>query len=111
MTHDWLESARHYLQQSAPEMAIATALIDIGESLRMIAGTHNTTPAPWPTDTSTSASPPSQAPASSGHTCQHGPMVHKTGTSKSTGKSWAAWMCPLPRERRDEQCDPVWDRG
>jgi hypothetical protein len=52
-----------------------------------------------------------QPTPSSNPTCAHGQMVHKTGESKTTGKPWAGWFCPLPRERKDEQCAVVWDRA
>jgi hypothetical protein len=50
--------------------------------------------------------PPSQtAPAPS---CQHGTLVHRTGTGAKG--PWQAWMCPLPKERKSEQCEPTWIR-
>jgi len=50
--------------------------------------------------------PPSiTAPAPS---CQHGTLVHRTGTGAKG--PWQAWMCPLPKERKAEQCDPIWIR-
>lgn len=52
------------------------------------------------------------APKSSGSapapSCPHGAMVHRSGTG---GKGpWQAWMCSLPKERKDEQCEPQWIR-
>ena len=40
--------------------------------------------------------------------CQHGTLVHKSGTG--TKGPWQAWMCPLPKERKAEQCQPQWIR-
>jgi hypothetical protein len=45
------------------------------------------------------------APAPS---CQHGTLVHRTGTGAKG--PWQAWMCPLPKERKAEQCEPQWIR-
>jgi hypothetical protein len=51
------------------------------------------------------APPNSNAPAPS---CQHGTLVHKSGTGAKG--PWQAWMCPLPKERKAEQCQPQWIR-
>jgi hypothetical protein len=40
--------------------------------------------------------------------CQHGTLVHKAGTGAKG--PWQAWMCPLPKERKAEQCQPQWIR-
>jgi hypothetical protein len=40
--------------------------------------------------------------------CQHGTLVHKSGTGAKG--PWQAWMCPLPKERKAEQCQPQWIR-
>ena len=49
--------------------------------------------------------PNSTGPAPS---CKHGPLVHRSGVG---GRGpWQAWMCGLPKERKDEQCDPQWIR-
>jgi hypothetical protein len=40
--------------------------------------------------------------------CLHGTLVHKAGTG--TKGPWQAWMCPLPKERKAEQCQPQWIR-
>lgn len=38
--------------------------------------------------------------------CAHGTRVHVTGDKD--GKPWAMWACPLPQDRRDERCAPIW---
>lgn len=40
----------------------------------------------------------------SGKKCDHGWMAYKTG--EKNGKTWAAYMCPLPKG--PNQCKPVW---
>lgn len=40
-------------------------------------------------------------------TCQHGNRVRRTGT-KADGTNWVAHFCPLPQERKAEQCKAVW---
>ena len=37
-------------------------------------------------------------------TCKHGPMEHKSGTSKA-GKPYSGYFCA----RNDKMCKPVWD--
>ena len=53
---------------------------------------------------------PVTPPSVSGPTpsCQHGPLVHRSGTG--TKGPWQAWMCGLPKERKAEQCPPQWIR-
>jgi hypothetical protein len=41
-------------------------------------------------------------------TCHHGPKKHKSG--QGAKGPWQAWMCPLPKERKAEQCQPQWIR-
>jgi hypothetical protein len=64
----------------------------------------------WGQRTPTPATPPPlpPTPTPGGHRCEHGERVHKNGQSKSTGKAWSGWFCPLPRERQDEQCAVEW---
>ena len=51
------------------------------------------------------APPSAQGPTPS---CQHGPLVHRSGVG---GRGpWQAWMCSLPQSRKAEQCDPIWIR-
>jgi hypothetical protein len=38
-------------------------------------------------------------------TCKHGDMVKKEGVSKASGKAYAGYVCPAPKE---EQCKPKW---
>jgi hypothetical protein len=40
--------------------------------------------------------------------CQHGTLVHRSGTGAKG--PWQAWMCGLPKERKAEQCEPQWLR-
>lgn len=50
-----------------------------------------------------------QAPAQGGaKQCIHGDMVFRSGTS---GKGpWKGYFCPLPKERKQEQCQPEFVR-
>ena len=51
------------------------------------------------------AGTPSPAPSpGSRHSCAHGDRVYRKGTSAKG--PWAGWFCPLPKERKDEQCAP-----
>lgn len=61
------------------------------------------------TDAHTDAPPPPTTQQQQSPTCAHGPMVHKHGESKTSGQPWSGWFCPLPRERKQEQCAPRWD--
>jgi hypothetical protein len=38
--------------------------------------------------------------------CQHGSMIHKTGTSSKTGKPYEGYTCS--HKNRAEQCPPIW---
>jgi hypothetical protein len=38
--------------------------------------------------------------------CQHGSMIHKTGTSSKTGKPYEGYTCS--HKIRAEQCPPIW---
>ena len=38
--------------------------------------------------------------------CQHGSMIHKTGTSSKTGKPYEGYTCSA--KNRAEQCPPIW---
>ena len=38
--------------------------------------------------------------------CQHGDMIHKTGTSSKTGKPYEGYTCSA--KNRAEQCPPIW---
>ena len=49
------------------------------------------------------------APAASSPGCPHGPMVWRTG--ESARGPWGGWFCPLPKERKNEQCAPQWDKS
>lgn len=51
---------------------------------------------------------PQAAPAPTGHTCKHGAMVQRTGTSKA-GKPWTGYFCPAPKGAVD-QCEPQFVR-
>ncbi|HVV11614.1 hypothetical protein [Amycolatopsis sp.] len=42
--------------------------------------------------------------------CDHGDMIWRTGYNEQKKKSWGGFFCPLPRDRKDEQCDPVFPR-
>ena len=50
-------------------------------------------------------SPPPQfaQPATAGPTCQHGPMVHRSGNKN--GRDWSGWFCPTPKGTPN-QCSP-----
>jgi hypothetical protein len=40
--------------------------------------------------------------------CNHGHMIYKTGSAKSTGKEWRGYMCT---ERvKNKQCSPIWQK-
>ena len=49
--------------------------------------------------------PPPQfaQPATAGPTCQHGPMVHRSGNKN--GRDWSGWFCPTPKGTPN-QCSP-----
>lgn len=53
--------------------------------------------------------PPRQTPPgpdrAPGRSCVHGAMVQRSGSKN--GENWTGYFCPLPRERRSEQCKPV----
>ena len=40
--------------------------------------------------------------------CTHGEMKLRTG--EKNGKKWSGYFCPLPQERKDEQCPPQWNK-
>jgi hypothetical protein len=50
-------------------------------------------------------SAPSATAGLSTPTCIHGPRTHRSGVSKTTGKPYAFWSCPLPQG--PEQCKPA----
>jgi len=58
-----------------------------------------------PTSTTAPQSAPSATAGLSTPTCIHGPRTHRSGVSKTTGKPYAFWSCPLPQG--PEQCKPV----
>lgn len=45
-----------------------------------------------------------QPPNGETPTCAHGQMIYRSGISRSTGKAYEGYFCPLPYERRAEQC-------
>lgn len=51
---------------------------------------------------------PQQAGAAPSPQCKHGARALKEGTSKA-GKAYSGWMCQS-RDRQD-QCEPIWNRG
>ena len=63
-------------------------------------GTADTTPSTAPA----AFSPTTQAGAVS-PTCVHGTRIFRSGVSKTTGKPYAFWSCPLPMG--SEQCKPA----
>ena len=58
-----------------------------------------------PTSTTAPQSAPSATAGLSTPTCIHGPRTHRSGVSKTTGKPYAFWSCPLPQG--PEQCKPA----
>jgi hypothetical protein len=58
-----------------------------------------------PTSTTAPQSAPSAMGGLSTPTCIHGPRTHRSGVSKTTGKPYAFWSCPLPQG--PEQCKPA----
>jgi hypothetical protein len=50
---------------------------------------------------------PVAAPPLVGNSCQHGPMVFKSGVS--TKGPWSGWMCSTPKGAPDK-CDTIWVR-
>ena len=58
-----------------------------------------------PTSTTAPQSAPSVTAGLSTPTCIHGPRTHRSGVSKTTGKPYAFWSCPLPQG--PEQCKPA----
>jgi hypothetical protein len=58
-----------------------------------------------PTSTTVPQSAPSATAGLSTPTCIHGPRTHRSGVSKTTGKPYAFWSCPLPQG--PEQCKPA----
>jgi hypothetical protein len=66
--------------------------------------TQGTTPAV------TSSTAPQAGQSSTGGlstpTCIHGPRIHRSGVSKTTGKPYAFWACPTPQGTPD-QCKPA----
>lgn len=70
-------------------------------------GTTGSTPATTPGVTSSTAQPAPQSNTGglSSPTCIHGPRVYRSGVSKTTGKPYAFWSCPLPQS--PEQCKPA----
>jgi hypothetical protein len=50
---------------------------------------------------------PVAAPPAVGNSCQHGPMVFKSGVS--TKGPWSGWMCSTPKGAPDK-CDTIWVR-
>ena len=61
--------------------------------------------AQMPTSTTAPQSAPSATGGLSTPTCIHGPRTHRSGVSKTTGKPYAFWSCPLPQG--PEQCKPA----
>jgi hypothetical protein len=61
--------------------------------------------AQMPTSTTAPQSAPSATAGLSTPTCIHGPRTHRSGVSKTTGKPYAFWSCPLPQG--PEQCKPA----
>jgi len=52
--------------------------------------------------------PPASSGGAPAPACPHGAMVHRSGAGAKG--PWQAWMCCLPKERKDEQCEPQWIR-
>jgi hypothetical protein len=52
--------------------------------------------------------PPASSGGAPAPSCPHGAMVHRSGSGAKG--PWQAWMCSLPKERKEEQCDPQWIR-
>lgn len=84
----------------------------VAATARMVRASYNV--APLGTSTSTvdtqqfKPSAPTQAQPPSGTsnpTCVHGPRIWRSGISKSNGKPYAFWSCPLPQS--PEQCKPA----
>lgn len=82
---------------------------------KLIQGAYNASPlgttgsiagiAQSPTSTTAPQSAPSATAGLSTPTCIHGPRTHRSGVSKTTGKPYAFWSCPLPQG--PEQCKPA----
>jgi hypothetical protein len=82
---------------------------------KLIQGAYTTAPlgttgstagtAQMPTSTTAPQSAPSATGGLSTPTCIHGPRTHRSGVSKTTGKPYAFWSCPLPQG--PEQCKPA----
>lgn len=56
------------------------------------------------------AEPPAKEVPAAGvsYMCEHGKRERRTGTKKD-GTKWAGHFCPLPKERKADQCKPVWE--
>ena len=52
--------------------------------------------------------PPQSGGSAPAPACPHGSMVHRSGAGAKG--PWQAWMCCLPKERKEEQCEPQWIR-
>lgn len=104
------------LAQSAVEaQAVYTAARSLGAKPVAVEAAPQAAPPtpPWqppqqaaptsPAPSAPAAPAPAAAPAGA-PTCQHGPMVWRTGVSKKTGQPWQAWMCSAPRGATDK-CD------
>lgn len=59
-----------------------------------------------PTSPIVQTAPQSVTAGLSTPTCIHGPRIHRSGTSKTTGKPYAFWACPTPQGTPD-QCKPA----
>lgn len=90
---------------------IATAHAGDIASLEALLGGAANAAQGFATQTPQSAPQPqaTPAPAANGKTCAHGAMVWRTGSSAKG--PWGGHFCPLPKERKAEQCEPVWDRS
>lgn len=62
---------------------------------------------PWSQQGSQQSQQPA-APQGGGKQCVHGAMVQRSGTSAKG--PWSGYFCPLPKERKSEQCQPVFGR-
>lgn len=56
--------------------------------------------------TSQAGTAPATAAAPGAPTCAHGPRTFRSGQGKKG--PWSAWFCPLPSDRKSEQCEAIW---
>jgi hypothetical protein len=49
---------------------------------------------------------PAYQPQPAAPTCAHGPMIYKSGVSKTSRKPYSAHFCPAPQDQ--PRCAPVW---